>query len=72
MSSLLAVSLVCNVVLLVLAVWFWFRRPGKAEGPRLDTNATELLSRLMADGAVVVTQVVDPSSIFLYSPRDNQ
>lgn len=73
MYSLLALSLVCNAVLLVAGIFLYLRgRPGRAEKPELTRDASQLLSDLMKGGAVVVTQVIDPSSIFLYSPRDSQ
>ena len=34
----------------------------------LTRDATELLHSLMSGGAVCVTQVIDPTSIFLHSP----
>jgi hypothetical protein len=37
-----------------------------------DTTASELLSQLLRGGAVVVTQVVNPADLFLWSPRDSK
>jgi hypothetical protein len=66
----LILSLVCNVIFLV---WILrLRRPGKAAKPELTKDATELLSDLMGGGSVIVTQVINPSDIFLYSPKDSQ
>lgn len=38
----------------------------------LSTDATELLSQLVKGGAVVVTQVIDPAQVFMYSPKDKR
>lgn len=66
----LAISLVCNVLFLV---WiFRLRKPGKAAKPELTMDATQLLSDLMRGGSVVVAEVINPSDIFLYSPKDQK
>lgn len=63
-------SMVCNVLCLV---WiFRLRRPGKAAKPELTIDATQLLSDLMRGGSVVVAEVINPSDIFLYSPKDQK
>lgn len=66
----LVFSLVCNALLLVY-VWR-LRRPGKAAQPQLTKDASQLAADLLSGGAIIVTQVIDPSSIFLYSPKDSQ
>ena len=38
--------------------------------PKPDQTATQLLQHLFSSGAVVVTQVIDPSSMFVHAPRD--
>jgi hypothetical protein len=66
----LAISLVCNVLCLV---WILrLRKPGKAAKPELTMDATQLLSDLMRGGSVVVAEVINPSDIFLYSPKDQK
>lgn len=70
MYSLISLSLVCNVVLLV---WVYrLTRPGKAKQPELTKDASQLLADMLKGGAITVTQIIDPSSIFLYSPKDSQ
>lgn len=43
-----------------------------AKESELSTDATELLSQLVKGGAVVVTQVIDPAQVFMYSPKDKR
>jgi len=38
--------------------------------PVPDQTATELLRDLTNGGAIAVLKVIDPSSMFLYSPRE--
>ena len=38
--------------------------------PEPDQTATELLRDLVNGGAVAVVKIVDPTSMFLYSPRE--
>ena len=46
----------------------WLIRSQKK--PKPDQTATQLLQHLFSSGAVVVTQVIDPSSMFVHAPRD--
>ena len=56
-----------------LLVWVYrLRKPGKATRPELTQDASELMASLLSGGAVAVVKIIDPSSIFLHSPRGNQ
>jgi hypothetical protein len=61
---LCAILLVTNLV--TIAVVFRQTKPT----PQLTTDANKLLSELLAGGAVAILKVVDPSAIFLWSPKD--
>lgn len=69
--SLIA-SLVCNLFLVLSLLYLWRKKPGTAIAPTLTKDANQLLSDLLNRGSVVITQVVDPNDVFLYSPRDRQ
>lgn len=56
--------------ILLLYAYFSFKRLKAKQKKEKTQDATELLAELMSGGAVVVTQVIDPSSMFMYSPRD--
>ena len=66
----LITSLVLNLFGLFLI--YRLRKPGKAAKPELTMDATQLLSDLMRGGSVVVAEVINPSDIFLYSPKDQK
>jgi len=66
----LAISLFLNVSLLLALFILWRKKPGKADAPSLTKDANQLLSDLLKGGSVVITQVVNPDDIFLYSPKD--
>ena len=54
-----------------LLVWVYrLRKPGKAAKPQLTVDSSQLLANLLSGGAVAVIQIIDPTSIFLHSPRD--
>ena len=38
--------------------------------PALTKDASELLKDMLNGGAIAVVKVIDPSSIFLWSPKD--
>lgn len=42
----------------------------KLKQPVPDETASELMRDLLNGGAIAVVKVIDPKSIFLYSPRD--
>ena len=65
------ISIACNLILAGVIFYLKTRKPAKPPTPekQLDTSASELLSELMNGGAVVVTSVVDPASIFQWSPK---
>ena len=66
----LCIFLSCIVLSLAgVILWLLKRKPQKQK-PELDVTASELLSKLMAGGAVVVTQILDPSELFLWSSKD--
>jgi hypothetical protein len=44
----------------------------KLKQPVPDETATELMRDLLNGGAVAVVRVIDPQSIFLYSPKDRR
>jgi len=69
MYSLL-VSLFLNLCLVVISFILWRKKPGTAQAPSLTIDANQLLSDLLKGGSVVITQVVNPEDIFLYSPKD--
>ena len=62
-----------SIILILLATiaYLILRRneqpPDKKE---YTVEASDLLRDLLNGGAITVTQVIDPSSIFLHSPRD--
>ena len=58
-ANLMATSLVCFLLI----------RKKKQEKPTLTADANELLTQLLKGGAVAVVRVVDPSAIFLWSPK---
>ena len=62
---LATVLLLTNIVTIVLL----FTKPKKQEKVELTKDATELLSELTRGGAIVVTQVVDPATVFQWSPK---
>ena len=66
----LYVSCFLNIVLVSLLLYIRFRKKPPQKKTELTKDASQLLSELMARGAVVVTQVIDPSAMFLYSPKD--
>jgi hypothetical protein len=68
MDALILLSAVCNVFLAGGVVFLLKRKP-KTPERQLDKSATELLQELMEGGAVVVTSVVDPASVFQWSPK---
>jgi hypothetical protein len=68
----LIVSGLLNIVLVSWVLYLRFRKKPPEPKKELTKDATELLSELMSRGAVIVTQVVDPSSMFMYSPKDSQ
>ena len=70
MYFVLVSSIVLNCILFGLSIWLW--KSGKTSKPALDKDASQLLSDLLSGGAVAVVQVIDPSSMFLYSPKDIQ
>ena len=39
--------------------------------PQLTKDASKLLADLLSGGAVVVTNIIDPKSVFLWSPKDS-
>ena len=66
----LCIFLSCIVLSLAgVILWLLKRKPQKQK-PELDVTASELLSKLMGGGAVVVTQILDPSELFLWSSKD--
>jgi len=70
---LLGVCLLNPLAICFFVLWYKLktRKPDPTEKP-LTTTATELLNQLNRGGAVVITQVVDPSQIFMYSPKDRR
>lgn len=66
----LVLSCGLNIVAAILVAYLFFRLKSLKKKPELTKDATKLLSELMRSGAVVVTQVIDPGQLFMYSPRD--
>lgn len=67
----LAFYCVMSSILLVLAILKIRKITSKKHNERDNTrDASELLARLLSGGAVIVTQIIDPESILLHSPRD--
>jgi len=64
-AFILAISNVCTIV-------YFLKRKPKQQKPNLDHTASDLLKDLLNGGAVAVVRVVDPASIFLWSPRDKE
>lgn len=62
------ISIACNLILAGVIFHLKTKKTKPAE-KQLDLSATELLAELMEGGAVVVTSVVDPGSIFQWSPK---
>jgi hypothetical protein len=67
---LLALSL--NLILLAIISYLIFKKkPQEPQSKKeLTSDASDLLRDLMNGGAIAVVKVIDPSSIFLQSPRD--
>jgi hypothetical protein len=63
---LTVVLLLTNIMTLAFLVRASKKKPEKKN---LTQDATELLSQLTQGGAVVVTQVIDPATIFQWSPK---
>jgi hypothetical protein len=66
---MLYVLLTANLLVTCL-VCFLLIRKKKQEKQTLTADANELLAQLLKGGAVAVIRVVDPSAIFLWSPKD--
>lgn len=62
-ASILAISNICTVV-------YFLKRKPKQQKPQLDLSASDLLKDLLNGGAIAVVRVIDPASIFLWSPKD--
>ncbi len=60
--------LTANLLVNALVVFLLLRKK-KQEKPILTADANELLAQLLKGGAVAVVRVVDPSAIFLWSPK---
>ena len=62
-----------SIILLTCLLWALSKNQ-KLKKISLDKDntrdASELLSKLLSGGAVVVTQIIDPNDILLHSPRD--
>jgi len=73
MYYVLYALIACNP-LSILFCYLWIKEKSKPLPPPpekpLSTTATELLDQLNRGGAVIITQVVDPAKMFMYSPRD--
>lgn len=65
LSAILAISNICTVI-------YFLKRKHKQQKPNLDHTASDLLKDLLNGGAVAVVRVIDPSSIFLWSPKDKE
>jgi hypothetical protein len=59
------IAVVCIAFILVRS-----RKGAKLPPPQLDKTASELLADLLNGGAVAVTQIIDPASMFMVSPKD--
>lgn len=66
LSYLAAISFCANLALIVHVL----RLKKRVKQPVPDKTASELLTGLLAGGAVAVVQVIDPKTMFLYSPKD--
>jgi hypothetical protein len=60
---------VLQFIIIAFLVYYSLSLRKKIKNPVPDENASELLQRLLKGGAVVVTQIIDPESLFLHSPR---
>lgn len=66
----LAVLAVCSIL---LNIFLYRKTKRKQQSPGMTEDATALLARLMSNQrTVVVVDVIDPSDIFYYSPKDRK
>lgn len=67
-AAIAAISLLLNIFFI-----FYFRKKlSKFRNRPHSKEATELLQDLIAGGAVAVVRIIDPKSIFLWSPKDKE
>lgn len=65
---MLGLSMAANLCFLISEVIRKYR-PKPKEKPQLTQDASELMGQLLRGGAITVVQVVDPDSIFQWSPK---
>lgn len=68
---MLYLIVVCAILFItnIISLYFVFRFK-KTKNRQLTTDANQLLSNLLNRGSVVITQIADPTEMFLYSPKD--